>query len=529
MKLERALALSLMATLAAGLGCVDSVGVTPGDSGLARHDAGTDPADAGSTPADAGTVVVDGGSDAGVTATDGGSAASVPLPVTIPANTADWTFYGPDQGLPNQVYGASYDAGGDLWVAGGTEGLFVLRPGDTSFTQLTMKDGLRPYGYMPDGSAPVGTKVLDVISVSGAWAGTVFVGYMGKPPAPGELDCESNWDGPNPDPSIYKSGDADRVTLTATGIDVVHYDISSGPGLVGAELRGREKLCDIYRVRYDPANDRVWFGANHGFAMGAAHYAGTGKCQWDSTLDPPVPTQQTSPFDDEPGHFGCSGVLEHVHPALNGYKADGSCCAYLTGGYYGVAVDPVTHDVWFGGQMRTTKFHYATTGGDYFQAQSETEDPPYIANRIDIWPDLVEEPQIPTVAERVDDFVAGAAAMNDGTVWLTSFVRGLAHLAADGTVLARLTTGDGLVANKLWGIAADPLDQSVWVGPSFVGGLSRLKDGNVTAITQVFGPDLIDEGVSDIQSWGQGASRKMVVSFAGNSTHAGAVAVYSGP
>ena len=42
----------------------------------------------------------------------------------------------------------------------------------------------------------------------------VFVGYQGMPPDAGELDCESNWDGPNPDPSIYKSGDADRVTLT---------------------------------------------------------------------------------------------------------------------------------------------------------------------------------------------------------------------------------------------------------------------------------------------------------------------------
>jgi hypothetical protein len=43
-----------------------------------------------------------------------------------PPPTGDWTFYGTAQGGPRYVYGVSADAGGNLWVAGGEEGLFVL-------------------------------------------------------------------------------------------------------------------------------------------------------------------------------------------------------------------------------------------------------------------------------------------------------------------------------------------------------------------------------------------------------------------
>src|SRR5207253_9340863 len=102
--------------------------------------------------------------------------------------------------------------------------------------------------------------------VEGGPPGVVFVGYQGK----GYRDpggCEDNWDTnhkPGPlfgDPSVYKSGDADRVTLNANGtLSVVHYDIFSGPGVVGAEPEVREKLSTIRpTVRYAPTNDR-WSG-----------------------------------------------------------------------------------------------------------------------------------------------------------------------------------------------------------------------------------------------------------------------------
>jgi hypothetical protein len=313
-----------------------------------------------------------------------------------PPPTGDWTFYGTAQGGPRYVYGVSADAGGNLWVAGGEEGLFVLQSGQTQFRRFTLAEGLRPYGYMLDGSVPPGVKYLKVISVAGGPAGVAFVGYEGKKPATGMPTCEDEWDqayaaGRTPDASIYKSGDADRVTLTATGISVVHYDLSTGPNKVAAEPRGREKLCNILRIAYDARTNSVWFGGNHGFAWGRANFPG---------------------YSCAPGtwDYGCAGVMEHVHPAINGWNSDGTRMVLLTDAYYGVSVTS-NGDVWFGGAIRSTRFRYGTDGNNYWQAQTETEGSSSAWNRYDIWPDLVSEPTPPTRAQRVDDNVSGMAVM----------------------------------------------------------------------------------------------------------------------
>jgi len=427
-----------------------------------------------------------------------------PPPAPPPSSAAGWTFYGPQNGLPSQVLGASADQAGNLWVAGGEAGLFVLRAGATSFQRFTMVDGLRPYGYMADGSAPPGDKYLKILSVAGGPPGTVYVGYSGKPPAPGQLDCESNWDGPNPDPAIYKSGDADKVTLIGNGIAVVHYDIFSGPGIVKNELRGREKLCNILRIVYDPDQDAVWFGANHGFALGRATFQGAPACN---------------------GQFSCMGVYEHVHPAINAWGSNDPAnthVIFLTGDYYGVAIDPVTHDTWFGGATRSTKFHYATNGKNYWTAESLTEDAPYAANRIDLWPDKVAEPNYPRPSDRVDDFVSGIAALSDGTAWFGSFARGLAHVGANGAILGYVK--DALPSANVSAVTADPSDQSVWTGFWYGGGLARLSGGSVTALygATALG-NLVQSPVSDLQIQSTPAGRRVLVAFQN-----GAVGVYSG-
>ena len=139
---------------------------------LPSPDAGTPPADAGTPPTDAGTPP-----DA---------------TITFPT-TPGWQFYGTQDGGPRRIYDVATDEGGNLWVAGGEDGLFLLAPGATTMRRLTMTEGLRPYGYMKDGSAPQGAAYLKVISVAGGPAGTVFVGYEGKP-GTGSQYCESNWD-----------------------------------------------------------------------------------------------------------------------------------------------------------------------------------------------------------------------------------------------------------------------------------------------------------------------------------------------
>ena len=76
-------------------------------------------------------------------------------PPPPPPSSGDWTFYGAAQGGPRYVYGVSADAGGNIWVAGGEEGLFVLQQGQTHVPAASpWPMACRPYGYMPTAALP---------------------------------------------------------------------------------------------------------------------------------------------------------------------------------------------------------------------------------------------------------------------------------------------------------------------------------------------------------------------------------------
>ncbi|WP_375770051.1 hypothetical protein NR798_03950 [Archangium gephyra] len=473
----------------------------PVDAGTSEPDAGTvepPPVDAGTVEPDAGTVEPPPPPpvDAGTPDTDAGTPDSGTV---VYPDATGWSFYGPEHGAPHEVLGVTEDEGGNLWVAGGEEGLFLLRPGASTFERFTMDDGLRPYGYLKDGSAPVGPKYLKVISVEGGPAGTVFVGYQGA------ADCESNYYTPGAkNPNSYKSGDADKVTLTATGIEVVHYDISSGPGVIGEESGGREKLCTILRIVWDKTHGNLWFGANHGFAWGDPDYTGNPTCN---------------------GQRECSGVKEHAHPHIEAKDASGHVFR-LTDAYYGVAVRP-DGDVWFGGANRSTRFKYMSikTPRDFETARKQTENGSAIKNRIDVWPDLVDEVGIPGPADRVDDLVSGMALMPDGSVWVSSFGRGLARMDATGVVnqYALGTGADRYVSS----LAKDPADDSLWAGHRWGGGLTRLKADTVMRYSQALGA-LSYHPVWDIQSVGTGPERRLLVAFGSESGRPGAIGIYRG-
>lgn len=438
------------------------------------------------TPPDGGSDEEDPTADAG-TEPDGGTTVPFELP------TAEgWQFFGTAQGGPAVVYGASQDEGGNIWVAGGEDGLFLLAPGATQFRRFTMAEGLRPYGYMPDGSVPPGAPYLKVISVAGGPNGTAFVGYEGKKVA-GKPSCESEWDvnASAPDPSVYKSGDADRVTLNGEGISVVHYDIFSGPGVVAAELRGREKLCDVKRLAYDATTQSIWFGANHGFARGRANFAGNPTCN---------------------GQRACEGVEEHMHPFPEKSAA-------LSGDFLGVAPD-ARGNVWVGGDIRSTLFKFTDLGG-FWPAQSDSEF--NHANQFHIWPDAA--------APRNKDVVSDMAVGTDGTVWVSSFWHGVAQLNASGAVLQRLSGSPYLPNSGISALVADT-DGSVWFGGWWGGGLTRLKEGHVSGYgSQVFGFTLANQTVSDIQVAQSGGTRRLIVSFLGDRAGGvpGAIGIYSGP
>ena len=503
------------------------------DAGTGEVDAGTQVPDAGTGEVDAGTGTVDAGTgttDAGTGTTDAGTGTDAGVPEkiqTYPRPSAPgWTFYNQEQGAPRYVYGITADQGGNVWVAGGEEGLFLIKKGSNTIQRFTMSDGLRPYGFMRDGEGgpPPGMPYLKVISVAGGPDGTVFVGYAGKPPKAGMPTCEDEWDQAvidkrEPDASVYKSGDADRVTLKADGsIDVMHYDIHSGPNTVGAELRGREKLCTVYRIAYDPVKEVVWFGGNHGFAMGDAKFNGIVPAYcWDPR---PWDTKPAPGEDPVKWDYACAGMYEHAHPAISGPKGE-----LLSDRYYGIAITE-NHDVFFGGQLRSTRFRYGTNNFDFWDAQSQTEDKGYEWNRFDIWADKV--PNYPKPEERVDDQVSGMAMAGNGTgdVWVSSFYYGLARLSADGTVqtkvmqdLVNYTPAKGTTPAMAptSSIATDPWDGSLWVGANWWGGITRLKGGSTVKYSgDVFGTTVTSfSSVSDIQFDRSAGKRRVLVAFEG--------------
>jgi hypothetical protein len=506
------------------------------DAGLdAGHDAGPDagPPDAG--PPDAGPP-------------DAGPPDAGPPPVmrwgtiVVVPDGDGWTFA--SDGLPSgAVMGASADEGGNIWVAGGSAGVFVQPAGRTSFRGFGIGDGLHPYGFLhgqvardygvPDGYPADRSPSLaetPVVSVSGGPPDTAFVGYQGKP------GCEDEWDRfgetladhEKANPAIYKSGDADRVSLSGGGIAVSHFDIYSGEGVVGNEPLGREKLCTVHRILYDHGTNRVWLGANHGFALGFADTA---------------------------------AVWEHVHPGINdihGYM--------MTDAYYGIALDAVPHsgplgttvfDVWFGGMIRTTRFRFGEVGGDYWKAQPKTElyatigpdgksdaadiskDPVAQAaywNRMDVWPDPIgerwdpahgdwhsREPDAKNPADWNYDNVTGIAAMKGGDAWVGSFTNGLRHLDHDGQLIGDAT--QYLPSRQLGAVVRDPTDESVWIGYRDGKGVTRMMpDGSMLQYSGAALGANAGSAVWDIQIDTAGARRKVIVAF-----RRGAVGVYSGP
>jgi hypothetical protein len=406
----------------------------------------------------------------------------------IPLPTLDhWQFYGKAQGGPSQVMGVTADRGGNVWVAGGPDGLFLLRAGADHLQQFTTADGLDAY----PGVEQAPQRVFSVLSVSGGAAGEVFVGYQGVD------GCEDNFFRGSPQKWIYKSGDADRVRLTASGVQVSHYDISSGPNPAASDptyrTLGREKLCTLYRILYDPVTQTVWFGANHGVAL-AEVPSGT--------------------------------VIEHTHPSIAAYQTETSDYETLfTGDFWGLATTP-QGDLWLGGTNRSALFRWGTGGRDFWASDAWIET---AANQLDVWPDAVQSGSRPST--RTEDDISAFALMPNGSLYMGSFVWGLARLDPNGSLhylcdrrSNHSCSGTGLVDGSVASLARDRWDDSLWVGHSY-GGLTRLQPGgNIIPFNGlILGAALVNLPVRDIQVDPSSPTRRVLVAF-----QSGAIGIYTG-
>jgi hypothetical protein len=442
-------------------------------------------------------------------------------------------LYGEAEGAPRDVLGASMDEGGNLWVAGGEEGLFLLKKGETTFRRYTMADGLQPYGLVPNRFgemvAPAGEKYLKVISVTGGRAGVVYVGYQGLP------NCESEaWKAPGEkeDKNVFKSGDADRVVLNDDGtLRVFHYDIYS-PGHTVPGYGQREKLCTVNRIVWDKQRQTVWFAANHGMAWGEDGYEGGKGCQSEEVRE-----ANAWFYEGETRQRCNNGVMEHVHPGVELAGSDGGEESRLAGDVWGVAVRP-DGDVWMGTHVRTSRFRIMTNGSlqasgapwDFEAARKLTEEKKYAANRIDVWPKegQVGEVESRLASERKDDLVMGLALTSDGSLWVGSAAWGLAQLDDTGKVVRRYFEQDPILRH-IGAVGRDTHDESLWLGHRWGMGVSRIQGDKLVRYRGVLGA-ITSGHVNDVQFHGTGEERKVVLSFGASEdgTRRGGVGVFSG-
>jgi hypothetical protein len=391
----------------------------------------------------------------GGTGSDGGTnqrRSEWPPPSIELKNTPGWQFFGPQHGGPGQVFGVTSDGNGNIWVAGGHHGLFLLPPGATEFKRFTMADGLNGY---TDATGPHG---YEVISVAGGPGSTVFVGYRGV----GIADTDPMW--------MLKSGDADKVVWNGAGISVSHFDISSPAGVDPHYPQGREKIRTVYRIVYDRKTGNVWFGGDHGVALYEAR---------------------------------SNRILEHQHAAINGFKRtraeDPSWDSYtlLSGDWLGVALDGAG-DVWIGGGHRVARIQYSTGG---FWAL----DPG--SSWIDVWQDAVAVDARPE--ERTDDMVNEMLVSGDGSV-LVGSLNGLARV---GGPRPEYFPSAGWVDSKVTALERDPRNGSLWIGHLW-GGVTRIVNGSPQQISlNEVGRELIDGSVWDIQSELRNGQRRILVAF----------------
>ncbi len=319
-----------------------------------------------------------GGGDGGVAggSSDGGADGGAPGAGPYDAGTLvlpspqGWQFFGPQHGGPRRAHGVSSDEAGNLWVAGGEDGLFLLTPGATAFRRFTHVDGLAQY------TDAAGVHGFPVLSVAGGPGSSAFVGYKGLHGGADDFDP----------PYMLTSGDADKVVWDGAGLSVTHFDLSTPPGEDPHYPMGRDKIRDVFRIVYDARTQDVWFGGNHGIAM---FHATAGK------------------------------VFEHQHCAINGYTASGSY-TLLSGDFYGLALDGAG-DVWMGGGHRVARLKFASEGRQFWASLDPT---------VDVWPDA--QAVDPRPHERTDDFVQDLAVTSDGAVWVGSIPNGLARVTPAG-------------------------------------------------------------------------------------------------
>jgi hypothetical protein len=160
-------------------------------------------------------------------------------------------------------------------------------------------------------------------------------------------------------------------------------------------------------------------------------------------------------------------VWEHDHPAINAWTGSGATKrnAYLTGNSTAIAIDPTTGDPWAANETRLASKRGYGARPDGWDVPMW---PPWlpedeIGSHLDVWPDKrFDDPyDFDALDPSWMDATSSVAFCDDGTLWIASWLHGLARRGPDGTLSYVSLPGYG---NSASAVACDPSDGSLWVG-----------------------------------------------------------------
>jgi hypothetical protein len=319
-----------------------------------------------------------------------------------PWPTADLTTWGASNGLSGEVIDASPDDAQNIWAVT-FDGLYVLRPGTTTFLKFTAANGLHIQPFID----PLGNpSVTHITAVAGGHANEAFVGYLGYESDNRLMDTDAN----------KALGQADKITLSPAGtITVLRYEFRCDYG---------SSWCWEDRTPRRMMFSHAGASAGHlfiGFDHGVTHV-----------------------FND---HFG-----DHQHVEAWYHYPDGHTTEKI-GEQYGLAVQP-NGDLLTGSAYGVGMILWNADPHGWVDSRFDWAFTTYgPGHSLDVPADYREDQR-------------GVAITPDGNMWFASFDYGLASynpVAAHGDFSQiRQWSAPGLPSTQLMDLAADP-DGTLWI------------------------------------------------------------------